>query len=328
MPSRCSATTSACIWTAGPPRVRGLRRSWISLRRHRGYYVTGESSWKRCTHTTTPSSPMREYLVVFGVCLGVTYLVASLTRLAAMRFQAVAPVRDRDVHAVPKPYFGGPAMWAGLAAAYVTATYLPFLSRADATVFDDMKNVLIGGAVICAVGVIDDLFELDALSKLAGQVFAAVIAVALGVQFVYLPICGHYIGLDQASATIPSVLLIGGAVICAVGVIDDLFELDALSKLAGQVFAAVIAVALGVQFVYLPIFGNYIGLDQAQAMILSVVLIVATANAVNFIDGLDGLAAGMVAIAAVAFFSYAFGLAVVNGEPRAIAAALLTISLA
>lgn len=206
---------------------------------------------------------MREYLVVFGVCLGVTYLVASLTRLAAMRFQAVAPVRDRDVHAVPKPYFGGPAMWAGLAAAYVTATYLPFLSRADATVFDDMKNVLIGGAVICAVGVIDDLFELDALSKLAGQVFAAVIAVALGVQFVYLPI-----------------------------------------------------------------FGNYIGLDQAQAMILSVVLIVATANAVNFIDGLDGLAAGMVAIAAVAFFSYAFGLAVVNGETRAIAAALLTISLA
>src|SRR5690625_4088561 len=132
MPSRCSATTSACIWTAGPPRVRGLRRSWISLRRHRGYYVTGESSWKRCTHTTTPSSPMREYLVVFGVCLGVTYLVASLTRLAAMRFQAVAPVRDRDVHAVPKPYFAGPAIWAAPPPACGAAPCLLYSCRADA----------------------------------------------------------------------------------------------------------------------------------------------------------------------------------------------------
>lgn len=206
---------------------------------------------------------MREYLVIFGVCLGVTYLVASIARLLALWFGAVAPVRDRDVHAIPKPYFGGPAMLMGLFAAYLTAKHLPFLSRADQTVFDDMGKVLVGAAVICAVGVIDDLFELDALSKLAGQVFAAVIVVAMGVQFVYLPI-----------------------------------------------------------------FGNYIGLDQAQAMILSVILIVATANAVNFIDGLDGLASGMVAIAAVAFFSYAFGLAVVNGETRAIAAALLTISLA
>src|SRR5699024_751939 len=129
MPSRCSATRSACIWTAGPPRAHRRRPSWISPRRRRGYYVTGEASWNRRTHTTTPSSPIGEYLVVFGVCLGVTYLVASLTRLAAMRFQAVAPVRDRDVHAVPKPYVGGPAMWAGLAAAYVTAAYLPVLSR-------------------------------------------------------------------------------------------------------------------------------------------------------------------------------------------------------
>lgn len=205
---------------------------------------------------------MREYLVVFGVSLGVTYLVASLTRLLALRFGAVAHIRDRDVHAIPKPYFGGPAMLAGLGGAYLAATHLPFLSRADETVFPDMAKVLIGGFVICLVGVLDDLFELDALSKLAGQVFAAVIAVALGVQFVYLPF-----------------------------------------------------------------FGNYIGLDQAQAMILSVVLIVGTANAVNFIDGLDGLASGMVAIAAVAFFSYAFGLAVVNGETRAMAAALLTIAL-
>lgn len=206
---------------------------------------------------------MREYLVVFGIALGVTYLLASIARQLADRFGAVARVRDRDVHAIPTPYFGGPAMLGGLVAAYVVATNLPFLSRADPTVFDDVRGVLLGGAVICLVGVVDDLYELDALSKFAGQVLAAIIVVTQGVQFVYLPL-----------------------------------------------------------------YGSYLGLDQVQAVIFTVVLIVGTANAVNFVDGLDGLAAGIVAIGAVAFFAYAFALAVENAETRAIAAAVLTAALA
>jgi UDP-GlcNAc:undecaprenyl-phosphate GlcNAc-1-phosphate transferase len=206
---------------------------------------------------------MREYLVVFGVALGVTYLLASIARQLALRFGAVAKVRDRDVHAIPTPYFGGPAMLGGLIAAYLVATNLPFLSLADSQVFQDAKAVVIGGIVICVVGIVDDLVELDALSKFAGQVLAGVVVVSQGVQFVYLPIDG-----------------------------------------------------------------NYIGLDQAQAMIFTVVLIVGTANAVNFVDGLDGLASGMVAIGAIAFFAFAFILAVENNETRAIAAALLTAALA
>lgn len=206
---------------------------------------------------------MREYLVVVGVALGVTYLLASIARMVAVRFGAVARVRDRDVHAIPTPYFGGPAMLGGLLAAYLTATHLPFLSLADDSVFDAVRGVLLGGTVICIVGIIDDLYELDALSKFAGQVLAGVLVVTQGVQFVYLPL-----------------------------------------------------------------YGNYLGLDRAQATIFTVILIVATANAVNFVDGLDGLAAGMVGIGAVAFFAYAFILAVENGESRAIAAALLTAALA
>ncbi len=206
---------------------------------------------------------MREYLVVFGVALGVTYLLASVARMLAMRFGAVARVRDRDVHAIPTPYFGGPAMLGGLASAYLVATHLPFLSRNEDAVFGDARAVIIGGAVICLVGVVDDLFELDALSKFAGQVLASLIVVALGVQFLYLPL-----------------------------------------------------------------YSSYLGLDTIQSVVVTVLLIVTTANAVNFVDGLDGLAAGMVAIGAVAFFSFAFFLAVQNGETRAIAAALLTAALA
>lgn len=206
---------------------------------------------------------MREYLVIFGIALGVTYLLSSIARMAAQRFGAVAAVRERDVHAIPTPYFGGPAMLGGLLAAYIAATTLPFLSGGNEALFSDVRAVLVGGSVICVVGIIDDLYELDALSKFAGQVLAGVIAVAMGLHFVYLP---------------------------------------------------------------LP--GNYFALDQAQGMILTVFLIVATANAVNFVDGLDGLASGIVAIGATAFFVYAFVLAVENGQTRAVAAAILTASLA
>ncbi len=206
---------------------------------------------------------MREYLVVFGVALGVTYLLASIARLLAQRFGAVARVRDRDVHSIPTPYFGGVAMLGGLVSAYLVATHLPFLSTSEEAVFGDARAVIIGGAVICLVGVVDDLFELDALSKFAGQVLAGLVVVALGLQFLYLPL-----------------------------------------------------------------YNNFLGLDNIQSIIFTIVLIVGTANAVNFVDGLDGLAAGMVAIGAVAFFTFAFILAVQNGESRAIAAALLTAALA
>ena len=71
---------------------------------------------------------MREYLTVFLVAATVTYLLGVLAREVALRTGAVAKVRDRDVHAVPIPYFGGGAWLGGLLAAYVVAGQLPFLS--------------------------------------------------------------------------------------------------------------------------------------------------------------------------------------------------------
>ena len=51
-----------------------------------------------------------------------------VAREIALRIGAVAAVRDRDVHADPIPYLGGLAMLGGLAAAYLVARELPFLS--------------------------------------------------------------------------------------------------------------------------------------------------------------------------------------------------------
>ena len=72
---------------------------------------------------------MREYLLVLLVAAGVTYVGASLARRLAFRYNAVALVRDRDVHTTPIPYFGGVAMLAGTTAALILATNLPWLGR-------------------------------------------------------------------------------------------------------------------------------------------------------------------------------------------------------
>ena len=89
---------------------------------------------------------MREYALVFAVAAAVTYLLAVVARVLALRVGAMASVRDRDVHAIPIPYFGGLAMLGGLAAALLVAAHLPFLSLSDPPVFEDARSVLAGGA--------------------------------------------------------------------------------------------------------------------------------------------------------------------------------------
>ncbi|MEV5269600.1 MraY family glycosyltransferase [Streptomyces werraensis] len=105
----------------------------------------------------------------------------------------------------------------------------------------------------------------------------------------------------------PRALLSGAALIWLIGVLDDKFEIDALIKLGGQMIAAGVMVMQGLTILWLPIPGvGSVALTQWQGTLLTVALVVITINAVNFVDGLDGLAAGMVCIAAAAFFLYAY----------------------
>ena len=125
---------------------------------------------------------MRAYVLLFLVAAVVTYLLTVVAREFAMRTGAVAKVRDRDVHAVPVPYMGGVAMLGGLVAAYLVARELPFLADAPDFVLQDTGVVILAGALICVVGVVDDIFELDALTKLGGQVLATAILVGFNLQ--------------------------------------------------------------------------------------------------------------------------------------------------
>jgi UDP-GlcNAc:undecaprenyl-phosphate/decaprenyl-phosphate GlcNAc-1-phosphate transferase len=174
---------------------------------------------------------MREYVLVILVAAAATYLLCSLARVLAVRVGAVAQVRDRDVHAIPIPYFGGVAMLGGLAISILVAWNLPFLGgEGTSQMFGDVAVVLLGGAVVCLVGVIDDVFELDAITKLAGEVVAAGIVLIGGVQFVWLPIPGASgatpFSLDGSQASLLTLVVIVGTV-NAVNFVDGLDGLAA-----------------------------------------------------------------------------------------------------
>jgi len=140
-------------------------------------------------------------------------------------------VRDRDVHAVPIPYFGGVAMLGGLGAGLLVAHQLPFLSRSQPAVFHDAGVVLIGGAIICAVGVLDDLIELDALTKFGGQIVAAGFLVVNDVQLWSLRLPGvGQLSLDPTQAMLFSVVLV-------VGTVNAINFVDGLDGLAGGMVA-------------------------------------------------------------------------------------------
>ena len=213
--------------------------------------------------------PIREYLLVGLTAAVLTFLFTGLVRRLAIRWGAVAHPRQRDVHTVPIPRLGGLAMYLGVCGGMLLAHQLPVLRRGFEYTFDPTA-VLIGGGVIVLIGMLDDRFELDSLTKFAGQITCAGILVLFGLQWiiVWVPWGG-----------------------------DDSV-------------------------------GSLLILDQNQGALLTVLLVVTMVNAMNFVDGLDGLAAGVGFISAAATCAFSLHLLdesggdVNNYAPAMIAATL------
>jgi len=107
------------------------------------------------------------------------------------------------------------------------------------------------------------------------------------------------------SSSEPLGIVLGASIIFMVGLVDDLRDVSAPAKVAGQVLAASVLYFLGVtMFNFKVPFAGFIVLSPDLTPLLTVLWVVGIANAVNLIDGLDGLAGGIVAIAAGAFFVY------------------------
>ena len=116
--------------------------------------------------------------------------------------------------------------------------------------------------------------------------------------------------LDQfdpvfAGTSEPLAILVGATVTFVIGVIDDAKELSPPAKMAGQVLGASLMSLLGVTMLFfrLPFLGFW-SLSPDLAPLVTVLWVLVMATAVNYIDGLDGLAAGITAIAAGSFALY------------------------
>jgi UDP-GlcNAc:undecaprenyl-phosphate GlcNAc-1-phosphate transferase len=165
------------------------------------------------------------------------WTLVPLTERLAWKIGAIDYPRERSLHVVPTPKLGGLAILVGVLVA--GALFLPTVAQTRA--------ILGGAAVIAALGVLDDMFELGALPKLAGQIVAASIPVFNGVRL--------------AGFTLPFVGSVNPASV-------ELFKLPLLNQ----------QVDLG--------------------HLLTIIGIVAVINVINFIDGVDGLAAGVCVISA------------------------------
>ncbi|AJS60388.1 MraY family glycosyltransferase [Paenibacillus sp. IHBB 10380] len=116
--------------------------------------------------------------------------------------------------------------------------------------------------------------------------------------FLVLPFVAADLSLRDANFI--KAFVVGGSMIVLIGALDDRFELSAKVKLLGQIIAACVVVFgfdISVDFVNIPFQDNFKYLESWISIPLTIFWIVGVTNAINLIDGLDGLAAGVSGIA-------------------------------
>ncbi|TFB51968.1 MraY family glycosyltransferase [Cryobacterium tagatosivorans] len=178
-------------------------------------------------------------LVSAVVTFGLSIVVLKLSH----RYRLYPKIRSRDVHSTPTPRLGGIAMFIGILVAFGVAYLVASQFAPLRIIFAEPERILaiLGAALlIVLLGVTDDIWDLDWMTKLAGQFIAAGLVAWQGVQIYSLPIGG------------------------------------------------------------LIIFSGWISVG------LTVITIVIVMNMINFIDGLDGLVAGVALIANGVFFLYSY----------------------
>jgi UDP-GlcNAc:undecaprenyl-phosphate/decaprenyl-phosphate GlcNAc-1-phosphate transferase len=179
------------------------------------------------------------YVLILALAGGATAALTTPARRISERVGYVALPDERKVHTRPIPYGGGAAMFLGFLVAMLAAAAIPGLRPIFRDSSEALGVVLAAGAIF-AVGLIDDVRDMSAPAKMAGQVLAASIL--------------YFMGVTMYEFKLP----LAGFVVLTPGIIP----------------------------------------------LITAVWVIALTNAINFIDGLDGLAAGVVAIGSGALAIY------------------------
>ncbi|MET0854009.1 MAG: MraY family glycosyltransferase [Microterricola sp.] len=187
---------------------------------------------------------MTLFVVLSLISAMVTFGLSMLVYRLAHRYKLYPKIRARDVHTRPTPRLGGIAMFLGIVIAFLVAWLISAQFPPLKIIFDDPEQIfaILGAALlIVLIGVADDIWDLDWMTKLAGQFLAAGLIAWKGVQVYSLPLGG--------------------------------------------------VTAIGSSWI---------------SLLMTVFAIVLVMNAINFIDGLDGLVAGVALIGNGAFFLYTY----------------------
>jgi UDP-GlcNAc:undecaprenyl-phosphate GlcNAc-1-phosphate transferase len=179
------------------------------------------------------------YAVVLAVAAGATAALTVPARRISMRVGYVALPGDRKMHTKPIPYGGGAAMFLGFLVAVLSAAAIPAF-RSIFTDSPELLGVVLAAGAMFAVGLIDDVRDMSAPAKMAGQVLSASIL--------------YFMGVTMYEFKVP----LAGFFVLTPGIIP----------------------------------------------LITAAWVIALTNAINFIDGLDGLAAGVVAIGGGALAIY------------------------
>ncbi|MEJ3404567.1 MraY family glycosyltransferase [Rathayibacter sp. YIM 133350] len=187
---------------------------------------------------------MTLFVVLAFIAAIVTFGLSIVVHKLSLRYRLYPKIRERDVHTTPTPRLGGIAMFIGILVALCTAWAFSAQFPLLRIIFNDPQ-----------------------------QIFAILGAALL---------------------------------IVLIGVADDIWDLDWMTKLAGQFIAAGLVAWKGVQIYSLPVGGFTTVGSSWMSVIITVLAIVLVMNAINFIDGLDGLVAGVALIANGVFFLYTY----------------------
>ncbi len=183
---------------------------------------------------------MKQYLFIAILTATVTLILSWAVWQLARRYKLYPGIRERDVHKTPTPRIGGVAIVLAICSAIAVSAAHPFFDSLWVPP-RQMWSILAAVGVIAIVGVIDDLWDLDWMIKLAAQFLAA------------------------------GIITVGG----------------------------------GLQILSLPL-GDLVVVSSWTSIIVTMLALVIVMNAVNFIDGLDGLVATVCLIANGVFFVYSY----------------------
>ena len=201
------------------------------------------------------------FVIVFNIALAVSLAVMPAARYVSRRFGIASMPGGRRQEARAMPKLGGVAIFAGFMVAAVLAQFLP-VPRFDPNETTRLAGLIIGGALIFLLGIVDDLFDLNYFQIFLGQALSSAVAIAfqIFIEFFNNPLTGQQT----------------------------------------EPWAPVVTVALTLFWLVLMM------------------------NTVNLLDGSDGLAAGIAVIAGlVLFFNSAFRL-----QPPQTSVSLLPLALA